>query len=284
MMHIIYKSFKESLLVLAGTLVGVLATNYSTRLFENLWLIYGLIIAFIFIGSGLFDRFGRFIKKLIKAINQKRRRYAILSSYELIENHNSSWVKIKLTNLYTLFREKNIKIKKIDKISSCEYYPIVINPYGGSYPEENFEFFSSLNNIFKYVKGGGIFINIADIPFYYAYSKSHQRNIDTTPFAGSFRNDRSFFDTIITKKLAIYVLNSEGFSTNAKRSFVLNQSVDNLYDDAITIPAYGDSSPVISVKYGLGLFIFSTIEVNKHNIKNILKLIKYAENSSIISK
>lgn len=279
MMHIIYKSFKESLLVLAGTLVGVLATNYSTRLFENLWLIYGLIIAFIFIGSGLFDSFGRFIKKSIRAINQKGHRYAILSPYELIENHNSSWVKIKLNNLNKLFRDKNIRIKNIEKISSCEYYPIVINPYGGSYPEENFENFSSLNNIFNYVKGGGIFINIADIPFYYAHSKSHHRNIDTTPFAESFRNDRSFFDTLITKKLAIYVLNSESFSTEAKRTFIINQSIKNLYGSVIPIPTYGDSSPLISIKYGLGLFIFSTIEINKLNASTVVKMIKHAEDS-----
>src|SRR5690606_23086965 len=130
--------------------------------------------------------------------------YAILSSYEIIEDFNSSWVKIKLADLYAILKKSRIRFRRIKKISSCNYYPIVINPYGGSYPEEDFESFASLDSIFEYVKNGGIFINIADIPFYYAHSGSHHRNIDTTPFAGSFRNDHSFFDTLVTKKLALY--------------------------------------------------------------------------------
>ncbi|QXJ27147.1 Beta-galactosidase/Glycosyltransferase [Saccharolobus shibatae B12] len=46
-------------------------------------------------------------------------------------------------------------------------FEIIINPYGGSYPEEDPINLSSLNKILEYIENGGIFVNISDVPFFW---------------------------------------------------------------------------------------------------------------------
>ena len=46
----------------------------------------------------------------------------------------------------------------------------VLNPYGGVYPEENGSNLATLNKILNYVSEGGIWVNVADVPGYYAYN------------------------------------------------------------------------------------------------------------------
>ncbi|MFW6116444.1 MAG: hypothetical protein ACOC6F_01835 [bacterium] len=51
-----------------------------------------------------------------------------------------------------------------------ESYTAVANPYGGMYPEEDLAANSTLDRLFSYVADGGLFLNVADIPGYWAYS------------------------------------------------------------------------------------------------------------------
>ncbi len=277
-MKIIYNAFKQTLLVLAGSIIGVLAVDFQTIFFDHWELISVVVLILIVVGSGLFDKFGYLVMLLSNKINRKIRRYAILAPFEIVENENSSWVSISINDFIELFRKNNIRVKKILNTSSLDKYPLVINPYGGSYPESNFHGLDSFNKILDFVKRGGIFVNVADIPFYYAYSKLHLRNIDTTPFAGSFRLDRSFFETLLTQKLALIVLNVEQIgSSSTKRVFILNQSTNNLSGEIINVSGYGDGSPFVALSYGLGFFVFSTSQVEDTNKKNLIDIIHKAE-------
>lgn len=277
-MKIIYNAFKQTLLVVAGSIIGVLAVDFQAIFFGHWQLITIIVLILIFIGSGLFDKFSYQLIVLLNKINRKLKNYAILTPYEISDSENSSWVNISINDFTELFGENNIRVKKILNTNSLDKYPLVINPYGGSYPESNFHELESFNKILDYVKRGGIFVNVADIPFYYAYSKLHLRNIDTTPFAGSFRLDRSFFETLLTQKLALFVLNVEQIgSSSTKRVFILNQSTNNLSGDIVHVSGIGDGSPFVALSYGLGFFVFSTSQIEDANKENLIDIIHKAE-------
>lgn len=277
-MKIIYSAFKQSLLVIAGSIIGVFAVDYQNTLLSHWRIIILVVLILIFVGSGLLDSLGIVFISVSRKINTKLKRYALLAPYEIADGQTSSWVNLLISDICTVYNEEKIRILKIKSTKSLLKYPIVINPYGGSYPEENFDKLESFNLILDFVRRGGVFVNIADIPFYYAYSEIHERNIDTTPFAGSFQLERSFFETLITQKLAVFVLGLEDKRfTEAQRVFVLNQSTKNLFRSTIADKGIGDRSPYIALSYGLGYFVFSTIAVNEHNKSQLAKIVKDAE-------
>ncbi|MGH2403444.1 MAG: hypothetical protein ACRDGN_03165, partial [bacterium] len=58
---------------------------------------------------------------------------------------------------------------------------IIINPYGGVYLESDLETQQVQQKIFDYVARGGTFVNVADVPGYWAYSPTMRRRVETTP-------------------------------------------------------------------------------------------------------
>jgi len=54
-------------------------------------------------------------------------------------------------------------------------YLLVLNPYGGVYPEHDLEQHSTFSAILEYTRAGGIFANVGDVPFFWAYSPSERR-------------------------------------------------------------------------------------------------------------
>jgi hypothetical protein len=82
-----------------------------------------------------------------------------------------------------LARNKGINIK-VDLIMGENYfdkYNAIINPYGGVYPEYDLKNFKTMNKILSYINEGGLFVNVADIPCYWACDPSIKpwRRIDT---------------------------------------------------------------------------------------------------------
>lgn len=72
-----------------------------------------------------------------------------------------------------------IDVKMIDAKKNFDPFIVVINPYGGVYPEYDLKNSATLNKIFSYVKEGGIFVNVADIPGYWAYHPLLNRKLET---------------------------------------------------------------------------------------------------------
>lgn len=54
-------------------------------------------------------------------------------------------------------------------------YLLVLNPYGGVYPEYDLEKHSTFGAILEYARAGGIFANVCDVPLFWAYSPSERR-------------------------------------------------------------------------------------------------------------
>lgn len=113
----------------------------------------------------------------------------------------------------------NPKIEFTEVTSKLEKYSAILNPYGSVYPEIDLENLESLHKILEYVNEGGLFISVADMPFYYAYNNRVRKRISQQP--SSFR----FF----RKKIWPYLLNP--FSKNVGLEFY------NLDDNGNTSPA-----------------------------------------------
>jgi hypothetical protein len=69
---------------------------------------------------------------------------------------------------------KQIKIKSTLTRFFLDRYSIILNPYGSAYPEVNIRELPVLKATLDYVLNRGLFVNVADIPFYWAYDPQRQ--------------------------------------------------------------------------------------------------------------
>lgn len=106
---------------------------------------------------------------------------------------------------------KNIKVKLIFSVESFESYNAILNPYGGNYPESSFDNFPVYNKILSYIRTGGLFVNVADIPTYWAYNPRLKRILDRTPAVyGVAGEEVRFFNRVpLMQDLALRVQNIE---------------------------------------------------------------------------
>ncbi|MDP3297532.1 MAG: hypothetical protein Q8N09_08085 [Thermodesulfovibrionia bacterium] len=276
----IYQISKEVSLLIAGALIGVVATLFTDALSEYRFYPVPVSALLILYGIGLFEWILLSLYWLVRKINQKFHFVGIYAPYAIKKN-NASWVNVNLNDLYHSLKKQKIRYRIHRSERIFKEYPIIINPYGGVYPEKEFSSLRSLEVIFSYVKNGGIYINIADIPFYYAYDKNLNRRIDTTPLAGDFSLQRSFLATILTKRLNHYVFGltkGEDFDAGITRIIQLSETSKNLFKkDAFKNGPNGGYSPVLKIPYGRGYFIFSTLQITNDSLEdNIMRVIKAA--------
>lgn len=116
-----------------------------------------------------------------------------------------------------------IKVKLINVGKSFDPYAVVLNPYGGVYPERDLKNYGTLNKILTYVSEGGLFVNVTDVPGYFAYNPLLRRRLDATPpIYGINIADgqisvlpvRPFEHTPFMKELGLQVLNTEQSSSH----------------------------------------------------------------------
>lgn len=106
---------------------------------------------------------------------------------------------------------KNIKVNLIFSVGSFDSYNAILNPYGGNYPETSFDNFPVYNKILNYIRSGGLFVNVADIPTYWAYNPHLKRMLDRTPAVyGISGEEVRFFNRVyLMQELALRVQNIE---------------------------------------------------------------------------
>jgi hypothetical protein len=260
----IYQKFKEVCLLVAGSLISIAFLPFENVLKERRFYLFILLLILILVGIGSLEGLRDIYSKLVLALNKKRKLVGIYTPYE-IEEANSSWTNLSRKQLRNILKKHKINYGFFESDSSFKKYPIIVNPYGGVYPENNIATLESLDNIFDYVRRGGIYANIADIPFYYAYDKNLNRRIDTTPFAGPFTRTVSFLHSMLTKKLRVFVygLTDKKYADKGVlRIISYNNSAINYYKKSITINNES-FTPYLATPYGKGFFVFSTISINK---------------------
>jgi len=144
-----------------------------------------------------------------------------------------------------LARENRVKIKVelSDIRKNFDSYFAILNPYGGVYPELDIRSSKTLDKILTYVSEGGLFVNVADIPGYFAYNPLLRRRLDATPPIYGINNTggkisvhpiRPFELTPFMEKLGLQVLNIEGeplFNWDMEFEGEFNSIVNKTEDD-----------------------------------------------------
>ena len=202
-----------------------------------------------------------------------------------------------------------VKVELIHAGMKFDSYVAILNPYGGVYPEYDLRNLSTLDKILGYVKEGGCFINVADIPSYWAYNPDLHRKLDIastvyaalpTPTGVRIISTKPFELTPLIERLRLRIIrNDSGIQQNLDA--VLGASVHtNIRSERLAIVESNvvscvpttrlpyvdgntyDMSALFFVNFGDGAFLFSLIWINTayHNqqareaIKNaIVKLL-----------
>lgn len=189
--------WKSLATLIAGALASVAGSLYfqvwATPTGVAILLIVILVIILILYVSGTFSKlqhlFGlcmRGRKTLIGILNDAGPvRDSINSSCidSRIENKNplnpADWKKeIEQTAQANSLK---VRVKLITTRKNFVSYSAILNPYGGAYPEPNASRLETLDKILEYVNEGGLFINVADVPGYWAYNYRVHRIFATPP-------------------------------------------------------------------------------------------------------
>jgi len=186
-------------------------------------------------------------------------------------------------------RRIEVKVELINTGMKFDRYVAILNPYGGVYPEHDLRNLSTLNKISDYVKEGGCFINVADIPSYWAYNPDLHRRLDIAssvyaafPTRGGVRimSTKPFDLTPLIKRLGLRVIrNDQGIQQNldtvlgtnvhtiikSERLAIVESNVDSCV--SVTRMRYLDGkdydmSALFFVKFGEGIFLFSLLWIN----------------------
>jgi hypothetical protein len=182
----------------------------------------------------------------------------------------------------TLDKKTNLKIELININKSFDNYVAILNPYGGVYPESDLKKLSTLTKILDFVNEGGIFINIADIPTYWAYNTRIQRKLDTTAPVYEIENNelkssRPFALTPLIKELGLQIFRVKPIKQNFKkfseqdvnifseRIATIESNVDSLIP--ATLVANLKTTAFFTVRYGEGDFVISLVFL-KHERHN----------------
>lgn len=102
------------------------------------------------------------------------------------------------------------RIRYINAETQFDSVVAVLNPYGEVYPEVDVKENISIQKIFSYVKNGGLFINVADVPLYYAYNSMLRRFVDTTePVVTSAQEQHGAFEVGFTRFFQLNIIARE---------------------------------------------------------------------------
>ena len=172
--------------VLAGGLVSLLIQKTVFDIMAVILGVVGLIFFLILYGSGAMSMMWKGYVLWERRLTQK---VGILNDmkWDLKNGEIYTCTDISLEEweeeIKELARKRKVKIKVnwITSEENFDSYNAIINPYGGVYPEYDLKNFKTMNKILSYINEGGLFVNVADIPCYWACNPSIKpwRRIDT---------------------------------------------------------------------------------------------------------
>lgn len=194
-----------------------------------------------------------------------------------------------------------IGVELLKATDALDGYSAILNPYGGAYPEVDLGSLRTLHNILRYVREGGLFANVADIPTYWAYSPLLKRRIDNTPPTDVPINMdgklvviplRPFGRTPLMKELGLQGINTEGIGKveqrldsivpselgafKASRVVLMESNVESCIPPVqIKNAGSRQGSSIVRVQYGDGCFLLSLAWINDEShtpaTKNLLR-------------
>jgi len=281
-------------LVLAGALFGFIAPILNLPPNVETFLVTLLLIVIVFLllyGVGIPQT--RYHEFVLKRRWKKPLKIGILNDmkWDLNNKEIFAWSDISPNDwknaieMFAKERKASVKVDLIDIRMKFDSYTAILNPYGGVYPELDLQNLSTLEKIVNYVREGALFINVADIPSYWAYNPDLHRRLDiasaiygvsATPAGLQIIATKPFELSPLMKKLGLRVLGfPKGIQLTvttktppiikSERVVIVESNVTSciptskqLYVDGNTY----DFSALFFVKFGEGDFLFSLIWIN----------------------
>ncbi len=215
-------TWKSLALLIAGALASVIGGLLLRPPVCDtyLWTLGTVVLILILYGSGamsrMWHRYNLWMRKGNRLLAPK---LGILNDMGWKDDHTqiASWTDISpkkwKEEIEKQAKEEKVRLKVelIDVAKNFGSYVAIVNPYGGVYPEHDVKTFRTLDRIFSYVNERGLFVNVADIPGYWAYSRLLDRRIDATPaiYDVNMNPVRHFQLTPFMEKLRLTVVGTE---------------------------------------------------------------------------
>jgi len=209
-----------------------------------------------------------------------------------------------------------VKVEPINVGMNFHKYVAILNPYGGVYPELDLRNLSTLDKILDYVKEGVCFLNVADIPSYWAYNPDLHRKLDIastvhaafqTPTGVGIVSTKPFETTPLIKRLGLRVMGAYvgnlGVPQNLNAVLGTRMRIGTIRSERLAIAESNVMSgvPVTELAYidgrtypmtglffdsfGEGFFLFSLLWINaKYHKKRAKQTIQRAIIKLLIEK
>lgn len=271
------------------------------------WYIYSFVILFLLFlllyQASFTDKFEKFFNTITRFVRkQKFKKPTIYIIDGTIENEHEhpprpAQSTKTVSDWYNDLRDEiSWKVNRgpLKRIIESPPPLLIINPFGEAYPEEDPTNKTSFKEICDYVKNGGVFVNVAGIPFWYNHNPRNPDYHDQR--VTSHRLDQVLLPgeagtNIIAKPLIYEILRGNvSLSESQIVNGVQNMDERDKFDEIAGVGgnpqltmfrAYPlgtpDMLPILrsenpdniiigSLKYGEGFFIFAGVQINEDNI------------------
>jgi hypothetical protein len=213
--------YDELAILLGGTILGAVSSDLTKFLPSTGWSLGLTAVSVIFIlgGFAVPQRIFRVTVKRVRTRRWQKPRVGILGGLTSTAGDGIEAVNTDISptewkeeiRKASVRRGVSVTVKMIPAKNSFDSFDAVINPFGATYPEASFQDFPVYVRLLEYVQEGGLLVNGADIPTYFAFNVNLRRSIDRTPavYYPGGQPTRYFSRIPLMEELAVRVNNCE---------------------------------------------------------------------------
>ena len=132
-------------------------------------------------GTGFLQEY--MVRRVLRWYRIKRPSIGIISDLPWPQegSYDWAWSKMKPEQWHLIINERikinrlKVRVRLINITNSktrffIDRHLVIINPYGSIYPETNIENLAVMHLILRFIRNGGTFVNVADVPFFFPYN------------------------------------------------------------------------------------------------------------------
>jgi len=148
-----------------------------------------------------------------------------------------------------------------------DQYTVIVNPYGSVYPELDVKELMIWSRIRDYVFHGGMFVSVADIPFYYAYDPRRNIRYDTGKSVHQYVPQLGFQSFI--------PFSETPFAVEAKLSIINTEKVPNMASQSLNLKSSPTSTQLEPVGINRAILASTVDEYGiKHEINHVRSIVE----------
>jgi len=202
-----------------------MATNPTWGIIANWWTGHDLT-NFLMRYPDLKQRFG------LRFITPPRLEIAILNGYASNNTTEKPCTptisNVNLKDWENLLASTDINISFISASEIDSYFDAIINPFGETFPEEDWSSRRTYERILNYIKNGGLFVNVAGYPFFYYWDHT-QGQLIPTGRVRSFLNpeNRTVVQVILFEDTPLYANFGILLDANSSRQVTIFQQEED---------------------------------------------------------